>query len=73
MAKRAKPLAELVAAQPGVAEVFAPDYVAACFNGAAEESQRAWSLLYYALWHSHHILGVAAEGDIGEVLASARP
>ena len=73
MAKRAKPLAELVAAQPGVAEVFAPDYVAACFNGAAEESQRAWSLLYYAQWHSHHILGVAAEGDIGEVLASARP
>jgi len=73
MAKRAKVLAELVAAQPGVAEVFGRDYVAACFDGAAEESQRAWSLLYYALWHSHHVLGVDADGDIGAVLASARP
>jgi asparagine synthase (glutamine-hydrolysing) len=39
------------------------------FEQAARRHQPAWSLLFYALWHNHHILGVSSEGDIGEVLA----
>ena len=61
----------LVAAQPGVAEVMPREQVAAAFASAAREPQPAWSLLYYALWHGHHVLGVPADGDIGEVLHAA--
>ena len=45
--------------------------VRAAFADAAANSQAAWSLLFYALWHSHHVLGVPADGDIAEVLAAA--
>jgi asparagine synthase (glutamine-hydrolysing) len=47
------------------------EQVAAAFANAAHESQPAWSLLYYALWHNHHVLGVPADGDISEVLHAA--
>ena len=68
MAARAGLLSSLVAAQPGIAEVLPASDVAAAFGAAATDSQAAWSLLFYALWHSHHVLGVPADGDIGEVL-----
>jgi asparagine synthase (glutamine-hydrolysing) len=68
MAARADELSSLVSAQPGVAEVMPRERVAAAFANAARESQPAWSLLYYALWHSHHVLGIRADGDIAEVL-----
>jgi asparagine synthase (glutamine-hydrolysing) len=78
MQARAAELGALVAASPGVAEIAAAADVRAVFAGAAENSQRAWSLLFYALWHSHHVVGVACAGDIADVLsaaarASARP
>jgi asparagine synthase (glutamine-hydrolysing) len=38
---------------------------------SAERGQPAWSLVFYALWHSHHVLGVAADGSVEEVLAAA--
>jgi asparagine synthase (glutamine-hydrolysing) len=72
MEKRAAQLGELVAAQPGVAEAMPPERVRAAFARAGADSQPAWSLLYYALWHSHHILGVDSGGDIGSVLDAAR-
>ncbi len=72
MAARGDGLARLVAAQTGVAEVFAPDVVRAVFADAEKNSQRAWSLLFYALWHSHHVLGIAPDGDVGAVLEAAR-
>jgi len=31
----------------------------------------AWTLLFYALWHRHHMEGVAAEGDVFDVLTSS--
>ncbi len=71
MAARADELSSLVATQPGVAEVMPREQVAAAFANAARESQPAWSLLYYALWHSHHVLGVSADGDIAEVLSAS--
>ena len=71
MAARATELARLVAAQPGIAECIPADLVTAAFADASRNSQRAWSLLYYALWHSHHVMGLSDEGDIGHVLAEA--
>lgn len=71
MQARGDLLARLVAAQPGVAEVVPAARVAAAFAAADRAPQPAWSLLFYALWHSHHVLGLDAEGDIGAVLSEA--
>ena len=65
-------LGPLVAAQQGVAEIAAPDRVAALFRAAGGEKHRgfaAWHLLFYALWHRRHIEGRRAKGDVFEVLA----
>jgi asparagine synthase (glutamine-hydrolysing) len=69
MAARADVLGELVAAQPGVAALIPATAVRSVFEQAAQRHQPAWSLLFYALWHNHHILGASSEGDIGDVLA----
>ncbi len=69
-------LAGLVARQPGVAEIVPQAQVLDVFSAAETSPQRAWSLLFYALWHGHHVLGAKAEGDIASVLtkdASASP
>ncbi len=71
MAARAAHLAKLVGGQPGVAEMLPAETVVAAFAAAAEAPQRAWSLLFYALWHSRHVMGVDPEGDIGAVLSEA--
>lgn len=64
-------LEELVANQPGVAETFSGDFVRAVLGNAAANAQAAWSLVFYALWHSHHVLGLAPDGTIDQVLAQA--
>jgi asparagine synthase (glutamine-hydrolysing) len=66
-------LGPLVAAQAGVAEIAQPDRVVALFRKAAgrREGFAAWSLLFYALWHRAHVLGLAAGGDVFEVLGGA--
>jgi asparagine synthase (glutamine-hydrolysing) len=69
MAARAETLGELVAAQPGVAALVPAAAVRGVFEQAAQRHQPAWSLLFYALWHHHHILGASCDGDIAEVLA----
>ncbi len=71
MAPRQADLARLVACQPGIARVFTPEQVGAVFARLEEDAQPAWSLLFYALWHSHHLLGLPADGDIAAVLAEA--
>ena len=71
MAARSTELARLVAAQPAMAEMFRPDLVAQVFAAAGEQAQPAWSLLFYALWHTNNVLGLPSEGDIGEVLSEA--
>jgi asparagine synthase (glutamine-hydrolysing) len=71
MAGRAASLARLVAVQPGVAEMLPERVVTAAFADAAEAPQRAWSLLFYALWHSRHLMGVDPDGDVEEVLSEA--
>ncbi len=68
MQARGAALGRQVAAQPGVAALIPPDMVAGIFARAEAASQPAWSLLFYALWHSRYIVGVSSDGDIGHVL-----
>ena len=72
IARRGARLGPLVAAQPGVAEVCRPDAVAALFANPRGRRQgfAAWVLLFYALWHRRHLLGLAPAGDVFESLAS---
>jgi asparagine synthase (glutamine-hydrolysing) len=69
IAVRAARLAPLVAASPGVAAFAGREAVAAVFTKG--DGQAMWSLLFYALWHAHHILGIGSEGDVDAVLAAA--
>ena len=64
-------LGPLVAAQPGVAEIAKPERVKALFRhaGGRHEGFAAWMLLFYALWHRRHVLGLAAAGDVFSTLA----
>ena len=62
-------LGKLVAAQPGVQEIAAPDRVAALFRASGRhEGFAAWTLLFYALWHRAHIEGRPASGSVFDVL-----
>ncbi len=65
-------LGPLVAAQPGVAEIAAPDKVVSLFRHAdgRHEGFAAWTLLFYALWHRAHIEARPVDGDVFEVLGS---
>ena len=72
IARRGAQLGPLVAAQPGVAEIAAPDRVVALFREAAGRRQgfAAWTLLFYALWHRAHIESADVSGDTFDVLAA---
>ena len=65
-------LGPLVAAQPGVAEIAHPEKVEALFRNIRRwrHGFACWKLLFYALWHRRHILGLRAEGDVFEALSS---
>jgi len=65
-------LGPLVAAQPGVAEVAEPSRVVALFRHADGRGRgfAAWTLLFYALWHRTHVLGLAPAGDVFETLGA---
>lgn len=66
-------LGPLVAAQPGVAEIADHGPVEALFRAAGQRGRNgfgAWVLLFYALWHRTHILGLAPEGDVFETLSA---
>ena len=67
-----QPLVEnLVARQPGVRELFRQEHVSCAFANLKRHHQAAWSLLFYALWHSHHVLGLSSDGTIEDVLGHA--
>ncbi|MFQ5953889.1 MAG: asparagine synthase (glutamine-hydrolyzing) [Kiloniellales bacterium] len=69
--RRGDTLGPLVAAQPGIAEMCRPDATARLFRSPDRHAGfAAWTLLFYALWHRHHILGLAAQGDVFETLAA---
>jgi len=64
-------LGPLVAAQPGVAEIAEASRVTSLFRHASgkHEGQAAWMLLFFALWHRAHVLGLPSAGDAFETLA----
>jgi len=68
---RGAELGPLVAAQPGIEAIAWPDRVASLFKrGGKRHGFAAWTLLFYALWHRHHILGGKPQGDVFETLAT---
>jgi asparagine synthase (glutamine-hydrolysing) len=65
-------LGPLVAAQPGVAEIAHPEMVEALFRDIRRwrHGFACWKLLFYALWHRRHILGLSPSGDVWETLSA---
>ena len=65
-------LGKLVAAQPGIIEIAEPAKVIALFRkaNARRHGFAAWILLFYALWHRTHVLGLPPAGDVFETLAA---
>jgi asparagine synthase (glutamine-hydrolysing) len=65
-------LGPLVAAQPGVAEIADPAKVRLLFGDVRRRRHgvACWKLLFYALWHRRHILGLPPVGDVFETLAA---
>ena len=71
IAGRGRPLGALVARQPAIAEICEPGRVEALFQASGKHAGfAAWTLLFYALWHRAHVLGLPAEGDAFECLAA---
>ncbi len=71
IAAQGKRLGPLVARQPGITEICQPGSVEALFGGVTQGTAgQAWTLLFYALWHHHHMIGAASSGDVFETLAS---
>ncbi len=70
IAGRGKQLGELVARQPAIAEICEPGRVEALFQSSGKHAGfAAWTLLFYALWHRAHLLGLPADGDAFDCLA----
>src|SRR3984885_6339822 len=65
-------LGPLVARQPGVLEIAHPELVEALFRDIRRwrHGFACWKLLFYALWHRRHILGLPPVGDVFETLAA---
>ncbi len=62
-------LADAVAAQPGVQHAFDEEAVRGLFQSVTPQTGfAAWMVLFYALWHQCHMVGVASHGDVYEVL-----
>ncbi len=70
IANRSGQLGALVAGVPGIQEICRPGAVEALFSATGKRQEKAqWTLLFYALWRRHHILGQAPQGDVFETLS----
>jgi asparagine synthase (glutamine-hydrolysing) len=69
---RGAELGKLVAMQPGIQEIAYPDRVEALFANIWRWRQgfACWKLLFYALWHRRHILGLEPVGDVFATLSA---
>lgn len=64
-------LGGLVARQPCIEAVAAPDAVRSLFKSCDKRTGFAcWTLLFYALWHRAHVDGAAMQGDVFDVLSA---
>ena len=70
IAAQAKPLGELLARQPVIAELAAPEKVRALLERAEDKRAgfAAWVLLFTALWHRRHVLDLPPAGDVFSTL-----
>jgi len=63
-------LGPLVAYQAGIEEICDKNVVITLFmTEGKKEGFAAWTLLFYALWHQRHILGLKCDGDIFDALS----
>lgn len=70
--ERGAELGPLVAANPAVAEACHADRVIALYKSNKKRARLAgWVLLFYALWHQHHIEQRHATGSVFDVLSTA--
>lgn len=74
IASKGASLGPLVADTPAIAEIADRSAVVRLFDKAAEKRTgfAAWTLLFYALWHRRHVLGLAPDGDVFHALDTAR-
>lgn len=64
MYEKGSRLAPLLARQPGVSELLAPDVIQSLLTRPSEKtSYAAWMILFYGLWHQHHVCGVESIPD----------
>lgn len=67
---KADELAPLVSTQAGIGECCEPEAVTGFFKSLTPQNAfAAWVLLFYALWHQCHIVGVIGAGSVQDVLA----
>ena len=71
IASRQALIQQLIATHPAICGIFPKALVTSAFSNLKKRPQAAWSLLLYALWHSHHVLEVPADGTIEDVLVAA--
>ena len=72
IAARGAELGPLVARQPGIGQIAAPEDVTRFFRTLKpEHGFAAWTLLFYALWHRRHAMGSLPGGDVFETLSEA--
>jgi len=73
IAKKAKNLGPMIVAQPGIEEACNVDSVSRLFAGLdgndRKSGQAAWLVLYYALWHNHHVVGRPSRGGVFDSLS----
>lgn len=68
---RGSKLGQLVAIQPGILEIAHKKEIENLFkNGEKRFAFSAWVLLFYALWHRRHVLGIEPDGDVFETLSA---
>ena len=67
--KDGKRLGRLLAETPAIREIARPEAVARlCASGGKRAGFASWILLFYALWHRHHVEGADASGTVFDVL-----
>ena len=69
MKARGRDVGELVARHPAVTELCDPSAVRSLFlNGGKRSSFAAWTLLFYSLWYTRHVLRRPVGEDVFETL-----
>ncbi|MGH7116129.1 MAG: asparagine synthase (glutamine-hydrolyzing), partial [Stellaceae bacterium] len=73
IAARAEVIGPLVARSPAVRELCRPDAVESLFTAAGQRraGRAGWNLLFYALWHRHHIERAPLPPDTEAALAGS--